>query len=87
MHRDWILTPMSYSIVLMFYFLSIILQQKGHISADSFQKSFFEWEAVRYDLDKMLQKDPFICEACTPYMLAVAVDGNRKHYRFKNAAG
>ncbi|XP_047239079.1 uncharacterized protein LOC124878929 isoform X2 [Girardinichthys multiradiatus] len=58
----------------------------GKISADSFQKSFFEWEAVRYDIDKMLRKDPFTCQACTPDMLAVSVDGNRKHYRFKNAA-
>ncbi|MEQ2245856.1 hypothetical protein ILYODFUR_032239, partial [Ilyodon furcidens] len=58
----------------------------GKISADSFQKSFFEWEAVRYDIDKMLRKDPFMCQACTPDMLAVSVDGNRKHYRFKNAA-
>ncbi|XP_032441861.1 uncharacterized protein LOC116734515 isoform X3 [Xiphophorus hellerii] len=58
----------------------------GKISADNFLKSFFEWEAIRYELDKMLRKDPFKCQACTPDMLAVSVDGNRKHYRFKNAA-
>ncbi|KTF86092.1 hypothetical protein cypCar_00022118 [Cyprinus carpio] len=28
----------------------------------------------------------FTCPACTPDMLAVSVDGNRKHYRFKNKA-
>ncbi|XP_030582084.1 uncharacterized protein LOC115778169 [Archocentrus centrarchus] len=58
----------------------------GTISADSFQKSFFEWEAVRYDLDNILKEDPFTCHAFTPDMLAVSVDGNRKHYRFNNAA-
>ncbi|MEQ2186753.1 hypothetical protein GOODEAATRI_031828, partial [Goodea atripinnis] len=58
----------------------------GKISADSFQKSFFDWEAVRYDIDQMLRKDPFTCQACSPDMFAVSVDGNRKHYRFKNAA-
>lgn len=82
----WIWSPMSlYNI----YFLnvSLILNQTGNIKADSFLKSFFEWEAVRHELDKMLRKDPFKCQACTPDMLAVSVDGNRKHYRFKNAAG
>lgn len=58
----------------------------GKISTDSFQKSFFEWEAVRYEVDKICKEEPFICPACTPDMLAVSVDGNRKHYRFKNAA-
>ncbi|KAJ8349657.1 hypothetical protein SKAU_G00247870 [Synaphobranchus kaupii] len=58
----------------------------GKISADSFQKSFFEWEAVQYEVDNICKEDPFICPACTPDMLAVSVDGNRKHYRFKNAA-
>ncbi|KAG1924835.1 hypothetical protein F2P79_025903 [Pimephales promelas] len=133
----------------------------GKISADSFLKSFFEWEAVRFELDNMCKEEPFNqgraqggcsdctrpvrmvrhrkllrprlhvrspyneaklsfssgkeeeekheselreqqseqlplkipvhvpafnCPACTPEMLAVSVDGNRKHYRFKNAA-
>ncbi|XP_026104409.1 uncharacterized protein LOC113075981 [Carassius auratus] len=58
----------------------------GKISKDSFQKSFFEWEAVRYEVDKICKEEPFICPACSPDMLAVSVDGNRKHYRFKNAA-
>ncbi|XP_024659438.2 uncharacterized protein LOC112435300 isoform X3 [Maylandia zebra] len=58
----------------------------GKISADGFKKSFFEWEAVRYELDKILKEDPFTCHACAPDMLAISVDGNRKHYRFKNAA-
>lgn len=81
-------TTMSFLMFLLFYFfyLSLILKQTGKISADSFLKSFFEWEAIRYELDKMLRKDPFKCQACTPDMLAVSVDGNRKHYRFKTAA-
>ncbi|KAF4095257.1 hypothetical protein G5714_024335 [Onychostoma macrolepis] len=58
----------------------------GKISTDSFQKSFFEWEALRYEVDKICKEEPFICPARTPDMLAVSVDGNRKHYRFKNAA-
>lgn len=66
--------------------MSFILNQTGKISADGFKKSFFEWEAVRYELDKILKEDPFTCHACAPDMLAISVDGNRKHYRFKNAA-
>ncbi|CAM4703719.1 unnamed protein product [Leuciscus chuanchicus] len=58
----------------------------GKISADSFQKSFFEWEAVRFEVENICKEEPFNCPACTPDMLAVSVDGNRKHYRFKNAA-
>ncbi|XP_033984221.1 uncharacterized protein LOC117480849 [Trematomus bernacchii] len=58
----------------------------GKISTDSFIKSFFEWEAVRYEVDIMCKEEPFTCPACSPDMLAVSVDGNRKHYRFKNAA-
>ncbi|XP_059921902.1 uncharacterized protein LOC132468207 isoform X1 [Gadus macrocephalus] len=58
----------------------------GKITADSFRKSFLEWEAVRFEVDKICREEPFVCPACTPDMLAVSVDGNRKHYRFKNAA-
>ncbi|KAI9520580.1 hypothetical protein NQZ68_015119 [Dissostichus eleginoides] len=58
----------------------------GKISADSFHKSFFEWEAVRFEVDNIVKEERFICPACSPDMLAVSVDGNRKHYRFKNSA-
>ncbi|CAM4653045.1 unnamed protein product [Leuciscus chuanchicus] len=58
----------------------------GKITADSFRKSFLEWEAVRFEVEKICREDYFVCPACTPDMLAVSVDGNRKHYRFKNAA-
>ncbi|KAI9516388.1 hypothetical protein NQZ68_017591 [Dissostichus eleginoides] len=58
----------------------------GKISADNFQQSFFEWEAVRFEVENICKEESFICPACTPDMLAVSVDGNRKHYRFKHAA-
>ncbi|CAL8294724.1 unnamed protein product [Arctogadus glacialis] len=58
----------------------------GKISADAFTKSFFEWEAVQYEMDNICKEEPFTCPACSPDMLAVSVDGNRKHYRFKNAS-
>ncbi|XP_042607829.1 uncharacterized protein LOC122142195 [Cyprinus carpio] len=60
--------------------------RSGNITADSFQKSFLEWEAVRFEVDKLCQEDHFDCPACSPDMLAVSVDGNHKHYRFKSAA-
>lgn len=58
----------------------------GKITADSFRKSFLEWEAVRFEIDKICREECFVCPACTPDMLVVSVDGNRKHYRFNNAA-
>ncbi|XP_056121567.1 uncharacterized protein LOC130099786 [Rhinichthys klamathensis goyatoka] len=60
--------------------------RSGNFTADSFRKSFLEWEAVRFEVDKLCQEDHFDCPACSPDMLAVSVDGNRKHYRFKSAA-
>ncbi|KAF3837678.1 hypothetical protein F7725_009446, partial [Dissostichus mawsoni] len=60
--------------------------RSGKISADNFQQSFFEWEAVRFEVENICKEESFICPACTPDMLAVSVDGNRKHYRFKHAA-
>lgn len=66
--------------------LNSSLKQSGNITADSFRKSFLQWEAVRFEVDKLCQEDHFDCPACSPDMLAVSVDGNRKHYRFKSAA-
>ncbi|KAI9537302.1 hypothetical protein NQZ68_026432 [Dissostichus eleginoides] len=45
-----------------------------------------EWEAVRFEVENICKEESFICPACTPDMLAVSVDGNHKHYRFKHAA-
>ncbi|XP_062305469.1 uncharacterized protein LOC134009792 isoform X1 [Osmerus eperlanus] len=61
------------------------LCKSGKISGDTFHQSFMEWAICRYEVDKMCQEQPFVCPPCTPEMLAVAVDGNRKHYRFKKA--
>ncbi|KAI9520734.1 hypothetical protein NQZ68_013138 [Dissostichus eleginoides] len=60
--------------------------RSGKISADNFQQRFFEWEAVRFEVENICKEESFICPTCTPDMLAVSVDGNRKHYRFKHAA-
>ncbi|KAK0131519.1 hypothetical protein N1851_033775 [Merluccius polli] len=59
---------------------------RGNITADSFRKSFLEWEAVQFEVDKLCLEDHFACPACSPDMLAVSVDGNRKHNRFKSVA-
>ncbi|KAG5848602.1 hypothetical protein ANANG_G00100260 [Anguilla anguilla] len=58
----------------------------GKISADTFHKSFMEWVAVQFEVDNLCKEDHFLCPACNPHMLAVSVDGNKKHYRFKNTA-
>ncbi|XP_030264658.1 uncharacterized protein LOC115576279 [Sparus aurata] len=58
----------------------------GNITADSFRTSFLESEAVLFEVEKLCREDHFDCPACSPDMLAVSVDGNRKHYRFKSAA-
>ncbi|XP_057182644.1 uncharacterized protein LOC130549453 isoform X4 [Triplophysa rosa] len=60
--------------------------RSGKISTNVFSCSFNEWVAARYEVEKMCQEEFFTCPACTPDMLAVSVDGNRKHYRFKNTA-
>ncbi len=41
---------------------------------------------MRYEVDEICKEERFICPACSPDMLSVSVDGNHKHYRFKNAA-
>ncbi|XP_039865674.1 uncharacterized protein LOC120720105 [Simochromis diagramma] len=58
----------------------------GRISADAFSKSFLEWSAVKFEVDRMCKEPCFSCPACTPDMLAVSVDGNRKLYRFQSNA-
>ncbi|KAJ8378715.1 hypothetical protein AAFF_G00236930 [Aldrovandia affinis] len=56
----------------------------GKILADTFGRSFEQWCLVRHELEKLCKVELFTCPACTPHMLAVSVDGNRKLYRFKN---
>ncbi|KAK5884237.1 hypothetical protein CesoFtcFv8_018080 [Champsocephalus esox] len=55
----------------------------GKIHGDVFQRSFLEYMACQYECQKMMCEEPFSCPACTPKMLAVSVDGNRKQYRFR----
>lgn len=51
------------------------------------QKSFLEWIYAKFEVERLSQVQHFQCPACTPSMLAVAVDGNRKLYRFKTQPG
>ncbi|XP_016382121.1 uncharacterized protein LOC107719253 [Sinocyclocheilus rhinocerous] len=60
-------------------------RQSGTLWGDTFLKSFFEWSICRYEVDKICGEQHFMCPACTPLMLAIAVDGNRKLHRFKKA--
>ncbi|KAI7790035.1 hypothetical protein IRJ41_000941 [Triplophysa rosa] len=59
--------------------------RNGTLCGDTFLKSFFEWSICLYEVDKICGDQHFMCPACTPLMLAVAVDGNRKLHRFKKA--
>ncbi|KAA8585669.1 hypothetical protein FQN60_004363, partial [Etheostoma spectabile] len=51
------------------------------------QRAFLEWAYAKFEVDKLSQVQHFQCPACTPSMLAVSVDGNRKLYRFKSQPG
>ncbi|XP_067301005.1 uncharacterized protein [Pseudorasbora parva] len=57
----------------------------GTLCGDAFLKSYFEWNICRYEVEKICGEQNFKCPACSPLMLAVAVDGNRKLHRFKKA--
>ncbi|XP_056611877.1 uncharacterized protein LOC130428059 isoform X3 [Triplophysa dalaica] len=59
--------------------------RSGNLCGDAFYKSFLEWSICRYEVDKICGAQHFKCTACTPLMLPVAVDGNRKLHRFKKA--
>ncbi len=73
----------TYCFVLFFHFCS----QRGKICGDTMQRAFLEWAYAKFEVDKLSQVQHFQCPACTPSMLAVAVDGNRKLYRFKSQPG
>ncbi|KAG9269819.1 hypothetical protein AMEX_G16890, partial [Astyanax mexicanus] len=55
----------------------------GKICDSTFQRSYLEWNYCRFEIDQLCHVQHFKCPACMPNMLAVSVDGNRKHYRFK----
>ncbi|KAJ0037241.1 hypothetical protein NL108_018405 [Boleophthalmus pectinirostris] len=58
--------------------------RSGKVSGEALQRAFLQWSYAQYIIDTFLDVPLFKCPACTPSMLAVAVDGNRKLYRFQN---
>ncbi|KAF3847110.1 hypothetical protein F7725_020138 [Dissostichus mawsoni] len=72
--RDMIKNMITYII----YFF-----QTGKVNADAFQRSFLQYVYCTFEENKLLGKEPFVCPACSPEMVAVSVDGNRKLYRFQ----
>ena len=61
-------------------------KQTGTITADAFLKSYFQWQAVQFELKNLCKEESFVCPACTPKCVGISVDGNRKLYRFKSAS-
>ncbi|XP_059201641.1 uncharacterized protein LOC131981385 [Centropristis striata] len=57
----------------------------GHISGDALQRNFLEFTYASFEEDQLCCGEPFTCLACTPEMLAVVADGNRKLYRFRRS--
>ncbi|KAK2834617.1 hypothetical protein Q7C36_015318 [Tachysurus vachellii] len=53
----------------------------GHINGDALQRSFLEFSYASFEEEQLCCSAPFTCPACTPEMLAVSADGNRKLYR------
>ncbi|XP_073318484.1 uncharacterized protein [Pagrus major] len=66
---------------------SLSTGRMGSICGDSFHKSFREFAYCKFKENELCQVEPFVCPACTPDMLAVSADGNRKHYRFRKSKG
>ncbi|XP_077060946.1 uncharacterized protein LOC143713118 [Siphateles boraxobius] len=56
--------------------------RSGPVCGDTLQRSFLEFSYCAFEEDRMSCGAPFTCPACTPDMLAISVDGNRKLYRF-----
>ncbi|XP_046871087.1 uncharacterized protein LOC124466089 isoform X1 [Hypomesus transpacificus] len=55
----------------------------GKVNADAFQRSFLQFVYCNYEENQLLGKEPLVCPACSPEMVSVSVDGNRKLYRFQ----
>ncbi|XP_023816114.1 uncharacterized protein LOC111948256 isoform X1 [Oryzias latipes] len=64
-----------------------VFGRSGKICGDTMQKSFLEWSYAKFEVERLSLVHHFKCPACTPSMLAVAVDGNRKLYRFRSQPG
>ncbi|KAF4114134.1 hypothetical protein G5714_004357 [Onychostoma macrolepis] len=56
--------------------------RSGPVCGDTLQRSFLEFSYCAFEEDHLSCGAPFTCPACTPDMLAISVDGNRKLYRF-----
>lgn len=61
-----------------------VLSQSGPVSGDRLQRSFLEFYYCQYEQEQQTGEASLSCPACHPDMVAVAVDGNRKLYRFKS---
>ncbi|KAF3833318.1 hypothetical protein F7725_026983 [Dissostichus mawsoni] len=77
-HKVWRKSKCKYS--LPYYNIS-----SGPVNGDALQRSFLEFSYASYEEDQLCCGAPFICPACTPEMLAVSADGNRKLYRFRRS--
>ncbi|XP_063042496.1 uncharacterized protein LOC134436995 isoform X2 [Engraulis encrasicolus] len=58
--------------------------RSGPVSGDRLQRSFLEFYYCQYEQEQQTGEASLSCPACHPDMVAVAVDGNRKLYRFKS---
>ncbi|RXN18986.1 hypothetical protein ROHU_007557 [Labeo rohita] len=59
----------------------------SRICGDTFHRVFREFAFCNFKKEDLCLTEPFKCPACTPDMLAISADGNRKHYRFKKSKG
>ncbi|KAJ8272494.1 hypothetical protein GJAV_G00089800 [Gymnothorax javanicus] len=57
--------------------------RSGSVNGDALQRSFLELVYSSFEVEQLCCAAPFTCPACSPQMLAIAVDGNRKLYRFQ----
>ncbi|KAL0966187.1 hypothetical protein UPYG_G00292040 [Umbra pygmaea] len=55
----------------------------GKVNPDAFQMSFLQFAYCKFEESQQLGMERFVCPACAPEMVAVAVDGNKKLYRFQ----
>jgi len=65
------------------YYFILYIFQSGPINGDALQRSFLELSYTSFEEDQLCCSAPLTCPACTPEMLAVSADGNRKLYRFR----
>ncbi|XP_041853859.1 uncharacterized protein LOC121648024 [Melanotaenia boesemani] len=61
--------------------------RNGSICGDTFHRVYREFAFCNWKKEHLCQVEPFKCPACTPDMLAIAADGNRKQYCFKKSKG